>query len=177
MLARAWPAWMSGTAAARLKSPPVRLDAIGMSGWLGAPTLRYDAIVVVLPLVALASYLKVGAPSQPDTPIASRRTGEDFTLAAAVPDIHAGQARADIAALPPEQRSNAIRGMVGGLAEKLSKNGHDLQGWLQLIRSYVVLGERQKAEAAAASARAQLAGDAQAPARIDEIVRQLGLKG
>ena len=135
------------------------------------------AIVVVLPLVALASYLKVGAPGQPDMPIASRRTGGDFTLPAAVPDIHAGQARADIAALPPEQRSNAIRGMVGGLAEKLSKNGHDLQGWLQLIRSYVVLGERQKAEAAVASARAQLAGDAQAPARIDELVRQLGLKG
>ena len=135
------------------------------------------AIGVVLPLVALASYLKVGAPSQPDMPIASRRTAGDFTLAAAVPDIQAGQARADIAALPPEQRSDAIRGMVGGLAEKLSKNGHDLQGWLQLIRSYVVLAERQKAEAAVASARAQLAGDAQAPARIDELVRQLGLKG
>ena len=135
------------------------------------------AIVVVLPLVALASYLKVGAPSQPDMPIASRRTGGDFSLAAAIPDIHAGQARANIAAPPPEHRSNAIRGMVGGLAEKLSKDGHDLQGWLQLIRSYVVLGERQKAEAAVASARAQLAGDAQAPARIDELVRQLGLGG
>ena len=135
------------------------------------------AIVVVLPLVALASYLKVGAPGQPDMPIASRRTGGDFTLAAAVPDIHAGQARADIAALPPEQRSTAIQGMVGGLAAKLSKDGHDLQGWLQLIRSYVVLGERQKAKAAVASARAQLAGEAQASARIDELVRQLGLKG
>ncbi|SDJ45862.1 cytochrome c-type biogenesis protein CcmH [Bradyrhizobium sp. Rc2d] len=135
------------------------------------------AIVLVLPLVALASYLNVGAPSQPDMPIASRRTGGDVTLAAAVPDIRAGQARADIAALPPEQRSDAIREMVGGLAEKLSKNGHDLQGWLHLIRSYVILGERQKAEAAVASARAQLAGDAQAPARIDELVRQLGLKG
>jgi len=134
------------------------------------------AIVLVLPLVALASYLKVGAPSQPDMPIASRRTGGDVTLAAVVTDIHAGQARADIAALPPEQRSDAIRLMVGGLAEKLSRNGHDLQGWLQLIRSYVVLGERQKAKAAVASARAQLAGDAQAPARIDELVRQLGLK-
>jgi cytochrome c-type biogenesis protein CcmI len=134
------------------------------------------AIVLVLPIVALASYLKVGAPSQPDMPIASRRTGEDFTLAAAVRDIHAGKARTDIAVLPPEQRSNAIRGMVGALAEKLSKNGHDLQGWLQLIRSYVTLGERQKAEAAVASARAQLVGEAQASARIDELARQLGLK-
>lgn len=135
------------------------------------------AIVLVMPLVALASYLKVGAPSQPDMPIASRRTGGNFALAAAVPDIHAGQARADIVALPPKQRRDANRGMVGGLAEKLSKNGHDVQGWLQLIRSYVVLGERQKAEAAVASARAQLSGDAQAPARIDQLVRQLGLKG
>ena len=134
------------------------------------------AIILVLPLVALASYLKVGVPSQADMPIASRRTGGDFTLAAAVPHIHAGQTGADIAALPPEQRSDAIHGMVGGLAEKLSKNGNDLQGWLQLIRSYVVLGERQKAKAAVASARAQLAGDAQASARIDEVDRQLGLK-
>jgi cytochrome c-type biogenesis protein CcmI len=134
------------------------------------------AIVVVLPLVALASYLKVGAPNQPDMPTVSRRMGGDFTLAAAAPDVHSGQTRADVAALPPEQRGDAIRGMVEGLAEKLSKNGHDLQGWLQLIRSYVVLGERQKAEAAVASARAQLAGDAQAPERIDELVRQLGLK-
>src|SRR5581483_4606714 len=57
------------------------------------------AIVLVLPLVALASYLKVGAPSQPDMPIASRGMGGDLTLAAAVPDIHAGQTRSDIAAL------------------------------------------------------------------------------
>lgn len=135
------------------------------------------AIVLLLPLVALALYLKVGAPSQPDMPIASRRTGGDFTIAAAVPDIHAGQARANIAPLPPEQRSDVIRAMVARLAEKLSKNGHNLQGWLQLIRSYAVLGERQKAEAAVASARSQLADDAQAPARIDELVRQLGLKG
>jgi cytochrome c-type biogenesis protein CcmH len=275
------------------------------------------AIVLVLPLVALASYLKVGAPSQPDMPTASRRAGGNFTPAAAISEVetrlaadpddgrgfqaiapiylrmgrfqdaarayraalrllgenaqeraalgqaltmaadgvvtaearaaidqaladdpkqpvarffhaaaieqdgdkdrarqlwealeadtpagapwmdavrehldglsgatqsnaeprHAGQTRDDIAALSPEQRSDAIRGMVEGLAEKLSKNGLDLQGWLQLIRSYVVLGERQKAEAAAASARAQLAGDAQALARIDELVGQLGLKG
>jgi cytochrome c-type biogenesis protein CcmH len=145
--------------------------------WQPRRTAAALAIVLVLPLVALASYLKVGAPSQPDMPMASRRASGYVALAALVPDIHAGQAGADIAALPLEQRSDGIRLMVGGLAEKLSKNGHDLQGWLQLIRSYVVLGERQKAEAAVASARAQLAGDAQAPARINELVRQLGLRG
>ncbi|WP_342738682.1 c-type cytochrome biogenesis protein CcmI [Bradyrhizobium sp. B117] len=134
------------------------------------------AIVLVLPLVALASYLKVGAPGQPDIPIASRPSNADFSLAAAVRDIHVGQARADIEGLPPEQRSNAIRGMVAELAEKLSKDGHHLQGWLLLIRSYVALGERKKAEAAVATARAQLAGDAQASSRVDELVRQLRLE-
>jgi cytochrome c-type biogenesis protein CcmI len=143
-------------------------------GWQPRRAAAVLAIILMLPLVAVASYVKVGAPNQPDMPRASRRTGGDFALAAAVPDIRAG--RADIAALPPEQRSDAIRGMVGRLADKLSKDGHDLQGWLQLIRSYAVLGERQKAEAAVASARAQLAGDAQAPALIDKLVSQLGLK-
>ncbi|MEY9161585.1 c-type cytochrome biogenesis protein CcmI [Bradyrhizobium japonicum] len=132
------------------------------------------AIVLVLPFVALASYLEVGAPSQRDMPIASRRG--DFSLAAAVSAIDAGPAQADIVALQPKQRSDAIRGMVRGLAQKLSKNGHDLQGWLQLIRSYVVLGQREEAQEAVASARAQLAGDAQAAARIDELVTQLDLK-
>ena len=248
------------------------------------------AAVVVLPLVALSSYLTVGAPNQPDMPIASRRTGGEFNLAAAIPEVqarlaadpsdgrgfqvvapiylqmgrfqdaarayraalrllgenaqeraslgqaltmaahgvvttearaafdqalvddpkqpiarffdaiaverdggkdrarklskaleanslsgaprmdaarqhpdglsgatrsdaegtHSGEATADIAALPPEQRGNAIRGMVGGLAERLSKDGHDIQGWLRLIKSYAVLGEHEKAEAAVA---------------------------
>ena len=45
------------------------------------------AIVLALPLVALASYLKVGAPSQPDMPTASRRTGGNFTLATAISEV------------------------------------------------------------------------------------------
>jgi cytochrome c-type biogenesis protein CcmH len=46
-------------------------------------TVAALAIVVVLPLVALGSYLKVGAPSRPDMPIASRRTGGDDAQAPA----------------------------------------------------------------------------------------------
>ena len=43
--------------------------------------------------------------------------------------------------------------MVARLAERLKKDGSDLDGWLQLMRSYVVLGERDKALSAAAEAR------------------------
>lgn len=90
---------------------------------------------------------------------------------------HSGQAAANVAALSPEQRTQAIRGMVDGLAEKLAKEGHDLEGWLKLIRSYAMLNEHEKAEAAVAMARTKLSADARAATRIDELVRQLGLKG
>src|SRR4051794_30295500 len=55
--------------------------------------------------------------------------------------------------LSDEQRATMIRGMVERLADRLHRDGADLQGWLQLVRSYMVLGEREKAQAAAGDAR------------------------
>jgi len=60
---------------------------------------------------------------------------------------------------PPEQQSTMIRGMVDRLAARLKKDGSDLDGWVRLVRSYKVLGEPDKATAAAADARQALAGD------------------
>ena len=42
----------------------------------------------------------------------------------------------------------AVRGMVAGLAERLSKAPDDPQGWVRLVRAYAVLGETAKREAA-----------------------------
>ena len=50
---------------------------------------------------------------------------------------------------PEEQRTEMIRGMVDRLAERLSREGSDVEGWLRLVRAYMVLGERDKAERAA----------------------------
>ena len=58
---------------------------------------------------------------------------------------------------PPEHEVNA---MVERLAERLKKDGSDVQGWLQLVRSYRVLGQNDKMEAALADARKALASDA-----------------
>jgi cytochrome c-type biogenesis protein CcmH len=46
-----------------------------------------------------------------------------------------------------------VRRMVEGLASRLEKQPDDLEGWQRLIRSWMVLGERAKAEAALARAR------------------------
>ena len=58
---------------------------------------------------------------------------------------------------PPDHEVNA---MVERLAERLKKDGSDVQGWLQLVRSYRVLNQNNKTEAALADARRALAGDA-----------------
>src|SRR5262249_2520694 len=60
------------------------------------------------------------------------------------------------AALAPEERGEMIRGMVERLADRLKRDGSDLDGWLQLIRAYAVLGERDKAQGAVADARRSL---------------------
>jgi cytochrome c-type biogenesis protein CcmH len=79
--------------------------------------------------------------------------------------------------LGPEQRSAMIRGMVERLAARLKDDGSDVEGWLRLVRSYMVLGDREKAMAAAQDARRALADDTDKLRRVDELVKGLGLEG
>ena len=65
--------------------------------------------------------------------------------------------------------------MVARLAERLKKDGADLDGWQQLVRSYVVLGERDKAKSAAADARQNIGGDTDKRQRLDDFVKSLGV--
>lgn len=79
--------------------------------------------------------------------------------------------------LDPEQRKAMIHGMVERLSEKLHRDGSDAEGWLRLVRSYMVLGEREKALAAVLDARRALAGDPTNLRRLDDLVKGLGLEG
>jgi cytochrome c-type biogenesis protein CcmH len=81
------------------------------------------------------------------------------------------------AGMGPEQRMTMIRGMVEKLSDRLHHDGTDLEGWLRLVRSYMVLGERDKARAAAGEARHALASDPEKLRRIDELIKGLGLEG
>jgi cytochrome c-type biogenesis protein CcmH len=79
--------------------------------------------------------------------------------------------------LSAEQRKLMIQGMVDRLAERLNRDGSDVEGWLRLVRSYMVLGQADKARAAAADARRALAGDPNKLRRLDDLVKGLGLEG
>jgi cytochrome c-type biogenesis protein CcmH len=59
-----------------------------------------------------------------------------------------------MAAMTPEQRQQAIRGMVEGLAARMKETPQDRAGWLRLANAWKVLGENANAADAYANADA-----------------------
>ena len=91
-----------------------------------------------------------------------------------------GPSAEDVAAasrLAPDQQAAMVQTMVTRLAERLHQDGSDIEGWLRLVRSYMVLGDREKALAAVGDARRALAGDPEKLRKIEELVKGLGLEG
>jgi cytochrome c-type biogenesis protein CcmH len=74
-------------------------------------------------------------------------------------------------------RGAMIRGMVDRLATRLKQNGDDVEGWLRLVRAYMVMGERDKAMGAVLDARQGVANDADRLRQLNEGVKNLGLDG
>ncbi|MGH6725094.1 MAG: tetratricopeptide repeat protein, partial [Pseudolabrys sp.] len=85
-----------------------------------------------------------------------------------------GEPAAGTAAAPPEPDVNA---MVARLADRLKQDGSDVAGWERLLRAYMVLGDRDKAHAAAADARRALASDPDKLRRLDEVIKDLNVEG
>lgn len=98
----------------------------------------------------------------------------------AATDAATGPAASDVAAaasMNETQRTAMIRGMVQRLADRLHADGSDIEGWLRLVRSYAVLGDRDKAKDAAADAKRALSDHPDEIKRIDDLVKDLGLAG
>lgn len=87
------------------------------------------------------------------------------------------EARAAAKDMSESDRGAMIRGMVDRLATRLKQNGDDVDGWLRLVRAYMVMGERDKAAAALADARQAVANDADRLRQLNEGLKNLGLDG
>ncbi|XHS00020.1 hypothetical protein ACFB49_16160 [Sphingomonas sp. DBB INV C78] len=110
-----------------------------------------------------------GRMPEPKAPASSAAT-------AAIP----GPTREDMTAassLPPGQQDEMVRGMVDGLAAKLKADPKNADGWLRLMRSYMVLGDQKAAGKALADARTAFNGDEATLTRIGDGARQLGIPG
>lgn len=75
----------------------------------------------------------------------------------------------------PQVGAADIQRMVSGLAERLESQGGSAEEWARLMRSYAVLGQRDKAEAAARRARQALAQDDAGLKTIETMARELKL--
>lgn len=110
-------------------------------------------------------------------PVAAASTAK---VAAAPSAVAPGPNAAQVAAasqMSAQDRNAMIRGMVARLAGKLKSDGNDVEGWQRLLRAYVVLGERDKAQAAAGDARRALAGDPGKLRQIEDVIKSLDLQG
>jgi cytochrome c-type biogenesis protein CcmH len=79
-------------------------------------------------------------------------------------------------AMPQGGQDAAIRAMVDGLADRLERSPRDVDGWTRLMRSRVVLGEREVAATALRKALEVFKDDSAATGKITAAATELGLK-
>jgi cytochrome c-type biogenesis protein CcmH len=94
------------------------------------------------------------------------------------PFISTGPDAATLAAadkMPEADRQSMIDGMVEGLATKLKSNPDDIDGWVKLIRSRVVLKDNAKAKDDLNLARKAFASKPDKLAQLNSLAAELGL--
>ncbi len=74
-------------------------------------------------------------------------------------------------------REAMIKGMVERLATRLKQNGDDVEGWLRLVRAYLVMGDQEKLKSALGDARQAVSGDAERLKQLNDGLKNLGLDG
>jgi tetratricopeptide (TPR) repeat protein len=79
-------------------------------------------------------------------------------------------------ATPPHENDAAIRAMVDGLAHRLENSPRDVEGWTRLMRSRVVLGEKEVAVTAFRKALEVFKDNPGASGKIVAAAVELGLQ-
>lgn len=103
------------------------------------------------------------APAAPKTTGSFIPTGPDAATLAAADKM------------PAAERQSMIDGMVEGLATKLKANPDDIDGWVKLIRSRIVLKDNAKAKDDLNQARKTFASKPDKLAQLNSLAAELGL--
>lgn len=163
--------------AARLETAPKDIEGWRMLGWSYYHTERYEQAATAfgraLELDPNSAKLKLSyeeakAAGDISKATAPMQTGS-LNEAAGAGNMPAPDA------MPPGNQDAAIRSMVDGLAKRLEKSPRDADGWINLMRSRVVLGEAEKASTALRKARQAFSDDEAASGRINSAAVELGL--
>jgi len=79
------------------------------------------------------------------------------------------------ALMQPGDRAAMIESMVSGLDARLKENPNDPEGWMRLVRSYVILGKTDQARDALARGVKVMGGDSEDGKRLTALAASLGL--
>ncbi len=172
--------------AARLKTTPQDLEGWRMLGWSYFHTTRYEQAATAfgraLELDPGSAELKLSyeeakakakaAESGNSKTVSSLQSG---TVDKSGDGLSAEKVTAP-EAMPALERDAAIRSMVDGLANRLESSPRDVDGWIQLMRSRIVLGEGDVAATAFRRALEVFVDDQAASGKIMAAATELGLK-
>jgi cytochrome c-type biogenesis protein CcmH len=170
--------------AARLKTAPQNVEGWRMLGWSYFHTTRYEEAATAfgraLELDPGSAELKL---SYEEAKAKAAESGNSKTVSSlqtgAVDKSGNGLSAEKVTtpeAMPALERDAAIRSMVDGLASRLESSPRDVDGWIQLMRSRIVLGESEVAATSFRKALEVFVDDKAASGKIMAAATELGLK-
>jgi cytochrome c-type biogenesis protein CcmH len=101
-----------------------------------------------------------------------------LATAPGAPPTLGGPTSEDVAAaegMSQGDRQDMIRGMVDSLAAKLESDPRNIEGWLRLVRSYMVLGDKDKAQVALKSGLGHFPAEGQEGRQLLALAQEMGL--
>jgi cytochrome c-type biogenesis protein CcmH/NrfG len=167
--------------AARLQRSPEDSKGWRMLGWSYFHTARYEqAATAYAKAVALdpnSAELKL-AHAEARAKSDNLRTASSLQAAAVGKDGEGLSLAKDgkSEAMPQRELAASIQSMVDGLAHRLERSPRDVEGWARLMRSRVVLGEREVAAAAFRKALEIFKDEPAASGKLMAAATELGLK-
>ena len=166
--------------AARLETTPDDVDGWRMLGWSYFHTGRHEQAAVAyeraVKLDPSSSELKVSY----EQAKAKASEGDNLKITTSVQGEAVGKGGDRLGverdAMAPREPDAAIRSMVDGLADRLERSPRDVEGWTRLMRSRVVLGEREIAATAFRKALEVFKDDSAASRKVTAAAIELGLR-
>ena len=170
--------------AARLETAPDDIEGWRMLGWSYFHTARYRQ--------AASAYARAVALDPSSTELkrsyeeakAKASESDNSESAASLPTEAVGKGGdgpsveniPQSEAMPPPEHDAVVQSMVDGLADRLERSPRNVEGWTLLMRSRVVLGEREVAETTFRKALEVFKDDSAASEKIRSAAIGLGLK-
>jgi tetratricopeptide (TPR) repeat protein len=170
--------------AARLETTPEDIEGWRTLGWSYFHTARYEQSATAFARAVELDPSSAEIKRSYEEAKAKASEGDNLETASSLQTEAVGKGSDGLGvektskpkAMPPPEHDAAIRSMVDGLADRLENSPRDVEGWTRLMRSRVVLGEREVAATAFRKALEVFKDDSAASSKITAAAIELGLK-